>query len=384
MRCMTITAAAMVAVALTMGQSAQALNLLAPGDFIISVNVDQKSSVGTGGQSYPGGEPPANAIDGTLNKYLNFRKENTGIIVTPDAASIVKSMVITTANDAEERDPASYALYGTNDVISSGNNSAGWGETWTLISEGPLTLPKGVGSRNQVGAPVDIVNSDSYTSYRLVFPTLFNGPATNSMQIAEVQFYDDAGGAGNAILAPTNPVLSVLPSTYPANEGPANLLDGDTGTKFLSFGKENTGVIVTPAIGPSVLRHFSFNLANDSEGFSGRDPVEFEIYGTNDPITSPNDSPGDAETWTLLNSGTLDYAPENFGLVGPIPVGATDYYTSYKVVFPTIRDSATANSLQISELQFIGSIPEPSTYALLTLGLVAAGLGRRAARRRAA
>src|SRR5690606_36369477 len=110
-------------------------------------------------------------------------------------------------------------------------------------------------------------------------------------------------------------------NSYPENESPSRLIDGDTGTKFLSFGKENTGVIVTPSIGPSVLRHFTFNLANDSEAFSGRDPVEFEVYGTNDPISSVDDGQGDSENWTLLNSGTLDYAPQNFGLVGWIPVG---------------------------------------------------------------
>ncbi len=376
MRCRSLAVAALVTVASCLGQSVYALNLLAPGDFIISVNVDQDSSVTTGSQSYPVGEPPANAIDGTNAKYLNFRKENTGIIVTPQASSIVKSMVITTANDAQDRDPTSYSLFGTTDPITSGNNSAGWGEDWTLISSGPLDLPKGDGSRNQPGTPVDFANDTSYTSYRLVFPTLFNAPATNSMQIAEVQLFDDLGGAGNSILSPGDPVQSVLPSTYPAAEGPVNLIDGNSATKFLSFGKENTGVIVTPGVGPSVLSRFTMTLANDSATQSGRDPVAFEIYGTNDPIESLNDSPGNGEDWTLLNSGTMEYEAANFATVGPFHVGATEYYESYKIIFPTLRDTGN-NSMQIAELQLIGSVPEPTTVALLGMGLVGLMASRR-------
>lgn len=367
-----MTIALLATVALGLGQTAEALNLLNPGDFIISVNRDQDSSLDhRTNQSYPDGERPQKAIDGTNSKYLNFRKENSGFIVTPDASSIVKSMVITTANDTEARDPASYLLYGTNEPISSGNNSAGYGEEWTLIATGPLDLPKGPGSRHQPGLPVDFAdNTTAYSSYRLTFPTLHDGPSTNSMQIAEVQFFDELSGAGNPIFSPDNEIISVLPTTYPVAEGPANLIDGDTDTKFLSFGRENTGVIVTPGVGPSILNRFTLNLAGDSERFPGRDPVAFEIYGTNDPIDSKDDSRGDNEVWTLLNSGSMNYEPQDRGLVGPFHVGATEYYSSYKIIFPALRDSASVDSVQISELQLIGSVPEPSTVALAGLGLL--------------
>ena len=77
--------------------------------------------------NYPAGEAPANAIDGNGGtKYLNFARTNTGIIVTPQAAStVVKAIALSTANDAVERDPTSVAIYGTNDAITSADNSLG-------------------------------------------------------------------------------------------------------------------------------------------------------------------------------------------------------------------------------------------------------------------
>ena len=35
-------------------------------------------------------------------------------------------------------------------------------------------------------------------------------------------------------------------SSYPAGESPAFVIDGDTATKYLNFGRVNSGFIVTP------------------------------------------------------------------------------------------------------------------------------------------
>ena len=70
--------------------------------------------------------------------------------------SIVESFQITTANDAEERDPSSWELYGTNDPITSVDNSQGDGENWTLIDSGEVSLPT---ERNTEG-PIVAVNNN--------------------------------------------------------------------------------------------------------------------------------------------------------------------------------------------------------------------------------
>jgi hypothetical protein len=91
-----------------------------------------------------------------------------------------------TANDAAERDPASWALYGTNSAISSVDNSDGLGEVWTLIDSGTLALPA---DRLALGGMIAVNNSSVFSSYKMLFPTLNDAAMANSLQIAEVQFY---------------------------------------------------------------------------------------------------------------------------------------------------------------------------------------------------
>jgi hypothetical protein len=133
--------------------------------------------------------PPANegverVIDNAGQKYLNFLENNSGFIVSPLGSTVVNGLRFWTANDAVERDPASYKLEGS---------TAGPNGPWTLISEGPLNLPAG---RNAGGATtalrgglnqvVRFTNTTPYTSYRVTVPGVKNGTTANSMQIAEV------------------------------------------------------------------------------------------------------------------------------------------------------------------------------------------------------
>lgn len=161
-------------------------DILSSGNFIIGID-------GDGGSSSPGNETPQNAIDRSLAKYLNFGEVNSGFIVTPSAlSSIVKRFQITTANDAVERDPTSWALYGTNSAIASTNNSTGTAEPWTLIATGSVTLPS---ARNTLGPIVNVANNTPYASYKMIFTGVKNEAAANSMQIAEIQFFADDTGS---------------------------------------------------------------------------------------------------------------------------------------------------------------------------------------------
>ena len=139
------------------------VNVLSPGDSILAVHFAPDSS-------YPGGEAPAFAIDGTLDKYLNFGADNSGFIVTPSSgADAVRSFRITTANDSPERDPAMWELYGTDDPITSADNSQGLAENWTLIDSGSVALPD---DRDTPGSWVVVDNDTSFSSYRMVFTDL--------------------------------------------------------------------------------------------------------------------------------------------------------------------------------------------------------------------
>lgn len=341
---------------------AHADNLLKSGDFIIAVN----PNLDTPNSEYPGGEAPNYVIDGDAgSKYLNFGRHGTGIIVTP-GSSLIQSLVLTTGNDATERDPASFKLFGTNDPISSGNNGTGQSESWTPIASGLLSLPT---DRSVTAAPVSFANAATYSSYKLIFPTLRNTAGTNSMQVGEIQFYSQPGGAGSAVLSAGNPILAIdtaVPSSlYPSGENPAKLLDGNPNSKYLNFSREGTGFIVTPSVGASVANGFVLATANDS---AERDPASYEIYGTNAPITEADNGQGFADAWTLIASGSINLPDEREVFADPVLFENDQAYTSYKVIFTDNKGpDEYANSIQLGEFQLLGTVPEPATLGLLSL-----------------
>jgi hypothetical protein len=125
----------------------------------------------------PSNEGAANAFDGNVNtKYLNFDKQNAGVTVRLSQGRVVRKFTITTANDAVERDPASYKLYGSNNGVN-----------WTLIKEGPLSLSD---SRFSVSGEISVDNTTAYVYYFIKFPSIKNDSG-NSVQISEVTYYYD-------------------------------------------------------------------------------------------------------------------------------------------------------------------------------------------------
>ena len=125
----------------------------------------------------PSNETAVNAFDGNVGtKYLNFDKQNAGVTVKLTQGRVVQKFTLTTANDAPERDPASYKLYGSND-----------GVTWTLIKEGPLSLSDG---RFAVSGEIAVANTNAYVYYFMLFPSVKNNSG-NSVQISEVTYYYD-------------------------------------------------------------------------------------------------------------------------------------------------------------------------------------------------
>jgi len=125
----------------------------------------------------PSNETAVNAFDGNPGtKYLNFDKQNAGVTVKLSQGRVVQKFTITTANDAVERDPASYKLYGSNDGIN-----------WVLLSEGPLSLSN---SRFTVSGEIAVANTNAYIYYFIKFPSIKDNSG-NSVQISEVTYYYD-------------------------------------------------------------------------------------------------------------------------------------------------------------------------------------------------
>jgi len=166
-------------------------NVFAPGDPIVLVN-------GTNDGDGDAGPPPGNegvehAIDRVVQKYLNFLDLGSGFATTPSMGLTVAEYIrIYTANDAEERDPASFVLEGSRNGLNG---------PWTAIASGPLSLPSGrnnvpgttpINPATQFNQLVGFANTTPYSSYRVTFPTLKNAGTANSMQIGEVELLGSA------------------------------------------------------------------------------------------------------------------------------------------------------------------------------------------------
>ena len=150
----------------------------------------------------PGNEGPANAFDNNpYTKYLNFDKQNAGVTIQLNAGRVVTSFKLTTANDAVERDPTSYKLFGSND-----------GSTWTLIQQGSLSLSD---NRFSVSNDIPVTNSTAYVYYFMIFPSIKNN-AGNSVQIAEITYFYDANNtttstaSSNTVVDPTTAAANTL------------------------------------------------------------------------------------------------------------------------------------------------------------------------------
>ncbi len=157
----------------------------------------------------PGAEGVENAIDNDPStKYLNFDAGSgavTGLTVTP-GGSIVTGLALTSANDAAERDPATYQLSGSTDG----------GTTFTLIVEGDV--PAFADRFTRVEVSFD--NQVGYITYELLFPTTV-GPNQNSMQIAEIELIGDSA--------------SVDATDPPAEEAGVAIADNGDGTVTITW-----------------------------------------------------------------------------------------------------------------------------------------------------
>jgi hypothetical protein len=179
-----------------------------PADAQLSFRIGAAGTA-AGMNNWPAAESPNFAINGAGQKYLNFGEFRTGVAVAPAAGGgAPTSIQVWTANDAPERDPINFRLYGTNAAASgaAGSNIAGL----NLIASGDLALPAG---RNAGGtaalmaansATATFANTTSYPTYVVVFPSVKNPATSNSMQIADVQLFN---AAGTGLFAASNTIV---------------------------------------------------------------------------------------------------------------------------------------------------------------------------------
>ncbi|HIG28758.1 MAG TPA: hypothetical protein EYQ50_13540, partial [Verrucomicrobiales bacterium] len=281
-----------------------------PGDEIIATS-----------DNSPGSEGVANAIDGQPTKYLNRDINNTGFTVTPSVgATIVTGLTLESANDAEDRDPTTYELAGSND-----------GSSFQVISSGSVEdFPTRFFTNR-----IDFDNNIPYTTYRLIFPTVDNSGCC--MQIAEVEFLGEVVDVLLDVTQPGDDLIATSDNS-PGSEGVANAIDGQP-TKYLNRDIENTGFTVTPSIGSTIVTALTLQSANDAED---RDPTSYLLEGSND-----------GSNFSEISSGPVADFPTRF-FTNRIDFNNTTPYLMYRLIFPTVDNSGCC--MQIAEVEFLGEI----------------------------
>lgn len=149
--------------------------------------------------------------------------------------------------------------------------------------------------------------------------------------------------------------------TYFLGDGPANVFDGNSITKYSAFGTcssfildsavecgKNTGLYLSPQRGVSLLVAFRICTAIL---YTDRDPITTTIEGSNEPLSALTLG----SSWTLIYNGSsgLDLSPGlcSFGVTQWLSSNSF-WYSSYRILTTSKRN--TGNYVHYSELELLG------------------------------
>mgnify|MGYP005999740095 CR=1 FL=1 len=116
-----------------------------------------------------------------------------------------------------------------------------------------------------------------YRYVRWVITDLKNFSAANSVQVSEFVLRNNDADISMSGSSVTNPG-----GNTPASEGPSNLIDGSTSTKWLDFNIKNspfTSTVIFDMGSATIFNGYRWATANDAED---RDPKSWTVSGSND------------------------------------------------------------------------------------------------------
>ncbi|NIS80349.1 MAG: hypothetical protein GTO14_09120, partial [Anaerolineales bacterium] len=132
----------------------------------------------------------------------------------------------------------------------------------------------------------------------------------------------------------------------PPNETMDEAFDNLTSTKWLDFSPSYSWIQYQYADSKtSVVTEYTLTSAND---YPERDPMDWNILGSNDG----------GSTWDTLDTRTGELFTARFQTRSFQFTNSTAY-NIYRLEITQVRDGATANSVQLAEIELIGTPPAP-------------------------
>ena len=154
------------------------------------------------------------------------------------------------------------------------------------------------------------------------------------------------------IFEPTMTITSIGLVDSPIGEEVDKIIDGTTATKFLDFELDD-GMGFTVELGFSAIAtQIEIWTAND---FPVRDPMDFEVLGSND-----------GSSFVSLDTGTLECIPDRF-FSRLLPLKNTIDYQYYQINFTNACDPSGGTgipSIQLSEVQLYGEVLSTADLSL--------------------
>jgi len=245
---------------------------------------------------------------------------------------------------------------------SSLSNSGASGNNLLLTWVGSPTLAQVNAVLNQIGYQT---TSNNPTATRYVKITILDGSTTiNFTKTVTVTAQNDAPQAGantvrSDVTGPSDPI-QIWPagSTTPGSEEVTKAIDNNINTKYLNWGAgsaapANSGFVVTPATGATIITKLTFTSANDD---SGRDPLTFTLEGSRD---------GGGSYATIIAAGNTNLSTTRFAKSESAEITNQEWYSTYRLTFPQLRSGPL---MQIGEVELLGV---PYQRVVYTLGVSA-------------
>ncbi len=141
-------------------------------------------------------------------------------------------------------------------------------------------------------------------------------------------------------------------SNYGANEGCQKLFDGTENTKWGTWDGNDGKTVHTifKAALPIAPASYELVIANDTNGFPGRNWKKWKIYGGN--FASDSEATKDAEGWVVIDEKDTELPTGKFEVVS-LNLSAPDgnYYSYFKIVVEELR-GGWGNYCQMDEFRF--------------------------------